>query len=190
MPGFPATLRWALGERWLWSGREQLGGGDYEVLSSDDGEDQDGPSRRRLTRGRIVVGAAAASVLAIAGGAYVAYGALSGGGAQPETVVPAAAAAYAEVDLDPAASQKVAAFRFLHRFPLSPSSSRARAASGPISWRPAFRTRRTSTSPMTSSRGSGVAQRSRSCPTSAATRRTRSPSRSATRMQRSACFPG
>ena len=100
------------------SGWEQLGGGEFEVLSSGKGgDDQDGPPPRRVTRGRIVVGAAAVSVLAVAGGAYVAYGALSGGGAQPETVVPSAAAAYAEVDLDPAASQKVAAFRFLHRFP-------------------------------------------------------------------------
>ena len=47
----------------------------------------------------------------------LAYRKLSGGGTQPEAVVPARAAAYAEVDLDPPAAQKIAAARFLRAHP-------------------------------------------------------------------------
>ncbi|HYN75535.1 MAG TPA: DUF3352 domain-containing protein, partial [Candidatus Limnocylindria bacterium] len=72
------------------------------------------PARRR--RGLLVAGAAAA-VLAVGGGAWTVGSALSGGGAQPESVVPATAAFYVELDLDPSAGQKVDAYRFLKKFP-------------------------------------------------------------------------
>ncbi len=74
------------------------------------------PAPRRW--GRIaVVGAAGIAVLALAGGGFAAYGALSGGGTQPETFVPATAVAYVELDLNPPASQKLNTVRLLHKLP-------------------------------------------------------------------------
>ena len=77
------------------------------------------PSSRlsRLSAGTVlpaVIGAAAVSV-ATAGVAVLAF--LSGGGAQPEDVVPASALAFLKVDLDPAANQKLAVYRLAERFP-------------------------------------------------------------------------
>src|SRR4051794_9382343 len=74
------------------------------------------PAPRRW--GRIaVVGAAGVAVLAVAGGGFAAYGALSGGGTQPETFVPSTAVAYVELDLNPPASQKINTVRLLHKLP-------------------------------------------------------------------------
>lgn len=63
----------------------------------------------------VVIGAVAA--LAVAGTAVALAGLLGGGGAQPEDVLPASALAFAKVDLDPAAGQKLAVFRLAQRFP-------------------------------------------------------------------------
>jgi hypothetical protein len=51
-----------------------------------------------------------------AGGAF-AYSRLNGGGDQPAAVLPGNAIAYARVDLDPSAGQRVAALRFLLKLP-------------------------------------------------------------------------
>ena len=65
-----------------------------------------------------LIGVAAGLVLALlVGGVVFAVGRLSGGGTQPEELVPASAFAFAKLDLDPAAGQKVAAMRFLRHFP-------------------------------------------------------------------------
>ncbi|GAA4720817.1 hypothetical protein GCM10025782_17920 [Pedococcus ginsenosidimutans] len=73
------------------------------------------PARRR---GRTValVGGLLGIVVLGSGGAF-AYSALSGGGAQPESVLPSTAVAFAKVDLDPSAGQKIDAVRFLRTFP-------------------------------------------------------------------------
>ncbi|MGO4342972.1 DUF3352 domain-containing protein [Pedococcus sp. 2YAF34] len=73
------------------------------------------PARRR---GRTValVGGLLGIVVLGSGGAF-AYSALSGGGAQPESVLPSTAVAFAKVDLDPSAGQKIDAVRFLRSFP-------------------------------------------------------------------------
>ena len=60
---------------------------------------------------------AGALVLALVGGVSWAVGSLSGGGAQPEDALPAGAVAFAKVDLDPSAGQKIDGFRFLRKFP-------------------------------------------------------------------------
>ena len=52
----------------------------------------------------------------VAGGGIFAYGKLNGGD-QPAAVLPGNAVAYARVDLNPSAGQKVAAMRFLLKFP-------------------------------------------------------------------------
>ena len=73
------------------------------------------PPRRR---GRTValVGGLLGIVVLGSGGAF-AYSALSGGGAQPESVLPSTVLAFAKVDLDPSAGQKIDAVRFLRTFP-------------------------------------------------------------------------
>ncbi|MEV5962484.1 DUF3352 domain-containing protein [Kribbella sp. NPDC051952] len=68
-------------------------------------------------RGKLIpLIAAFAMVLVVAGGGIFAYGKLKGGD-QPAAVLPGTAVAYARVDLNPSAGQKVAAIRFLLKFP-------------------------------------------------------------------------
>ncbi|WP_246063522.1 DUF3352 domain-containing protein [Nonomuraea longispora] len=59
--------------------------------------------------------AAALAVVLLGGGAVWAVGAI-GGGAQPHEVLPADSLAYARLDLDPAANQKVALFQLAGKF--------------------------------------------------------------------------
>ncbi|MFC0629259.1 DUF3352 domain-containing protein [Kribbella deserti] len=63
-----------------------------------------------------LIAALAVFLVAGAGGAF-AYSRISGGGEQPEAVLPGNAIAYARIDLDPGAGQKVAALRFGMKFP-------------------------------------------------------------------------
>jgi hypothetical protein len=63
------------------------------------------------------VAVGAATVIAVGGASVAAYAFLSGGGTTLDTKVPADAVAYAEVNLDPPAGQKVAALRYLKHFP-------------------------------------------------------------------------
>lgn len=58
-----------------------------------------------------------AGALAVAGSAVAVAAVLSGGGAQPEDVMPAEAFAMVKLDLDPAAGQKLAVYRLAKRFP-------------------------------------------------------------------------
>lgn len=67
---------------------------------------------------RVVVGGAALATFAIiAGGGAFAFSQLSGGGAQPHDVLPSTVQAYARLDLDPSASQKIALFKLLRKLP-------------------------------------------------------------------------
>jgi hypothetical protein len=74
------------------------------------------PPRRSRTKA-VVIGAVAVVIVLVAAGAAVAAKLLGGGGAQPETVVPADAAVFVKLDLDPSPGQKLAAFRFINKFP-------------------------------------------------------------------------
>jgi hypothetical protein len=69
---------------------------------------------RRATWPVLVIGAAATAI-AVTGTAFAVS--LSGGGAQPEDVLPGTALAFAKVDLDPGADQKLALFELAERFP-------------------------------------------------------------------------
>lgn len=64
-------------------------------------------------RGLLMAGAALGVVVVVGGGAFAATKLLASGGDQPDTVLPASAAFYASVDVNPSVGQKVAAVRFL-----------------------------------------------------------------------------
>ncbi|HVQ87544.1 MAG TPA: hypothetical protein VMT88_05105 [Actinomycetes bacterium] len=96
--------------------------GDAEILdqsgqSTPAMQDGGGPTTSGSNRRRWPVVAGAAAVLVV-GGAGIALGmALSGGGTQPEELMPADAVFYADVDFDPDAGQKVNLVRLLSKFP-------------------------------------------------------------------------
>ena len=86
-----------------------------DILPSPEPAAPSAPSRSplRLALYAVVV----LLVLALIGGVTVAVRGLSGGGAQPEDALPGGAFAFAKVDLDPSAGQKINALRFLRKFP-------------------------------------------------------------------------
>ena len=75
------------------------------------------PAARSGRRSGLIAGLVGAGALAVAGTAVAAASLLSGGGAQPEDVLPADAFAVLKIDLDPAPGQKVAVYRLAQRFP-------------------------------------------------------------------------
>ena len=75
-----------------------------------------GTEPRKSRRG-LVIGSAAAVLAVVAGAAVWATTTLSGGGRQPDEVVPKSTFAYIKVDLDPAANQKLAARSYFSKFP-------------------------------------------------------------------------
>jgi hypothetical protein len=84
---------------------------NYDVLAAGE------PEKRRKPQNWWVVGGAVVAVAALIGGITYGAASLSGGGTQPEGALPAGAIAFAKVDLDPAAGQKVDAIRFMRKFP-------------------------------------------------------------------------
>ncbi|NHA66701.1 DUF3352 domain-containing protein [Phycicoccus flavus] len=64
-----------------------------------------------------LVGGGVAAALALGGAGVWAWSALGGGGDRPAVALPASTFFYAAVDLDPAAGQKIEAFRTLNKFP-------------------------------------------------------------------------
>ncbi|TQM76590.1 uncharacterized protein DUF3352 [Thermopolyspora flexuosa] len=87
------------------------GGQGPEVLGSEPG----GAGQPRK-KGWLLAIVAAVIVALLGGGGYVAVNALSGGGAQPQDVLPGNALAYIRLDLDPAANQKIAMFNIARKF--------------------------------------------------------------------------
>jgi hypothetical protein len=86
----------------------------YEQVQVGDGWQQEPPKKKR---GKLIpVIAALAMVVVVAGGGIFAYGKLNGG-KQPDAVLPGTAIGYLRVDLNPSAGQKLAALRFLMKFP-------------------------------------------------------------------------
>jgi len=83
-----------------------------DLLSSGTAPARAGGKRALLAV--VTIGLLAAGV---AGGGAYAAARLSGGGAQPEDVLPREAFGFVKIDLDPAAGQKVAAYRFAKKFP-------------------------------------------------------------------------
>ena len=73
-------------------------------------------TRRKFTRGRII-GIGAAAFLTVVVGSALAYALLSGGGAQPESVLPGDTAVFAKIDLNPKIGQRVNLVRLVSKFP-------------------------------------------------------------------------
>ncbi|HEY5049896.1 MAG TPA: DUF3352 domain-containing protein, partial [Acidothermaceae bacterium] len=96
------------------SGGDMLASGPGDMLASGSVE------RPRRNLAAILVSLLA--VLAVIGGgvAYVGYHKLASSGAQPDQWAPASSIAYLKIDLDPAASEKIAALRFEQKFPDAP----------------------------------------------------------------------
>lgn len=72
--------------------------------------------KRGGPKGLIIALIAAVVVGLVGGGGVWAFSTLSGGGAQPAEALPAGALAYARIDLDPAANQKLALFNIARKF--------------------------------------------------------------------------
>ncbi len=74
------------------------------------------PAKRGPAR-KLIAGGAVLAVLAAGAVAAYAYTTLASSGSQPEKVLPATTVAFAKLDLDPAANQKIAAYRLSKKFP-------------------------------------------------------------------------
>ena len=74
------------------------------------------PTGRRSRRG-VVVAAVVGGVVLLGGAGYATASYLSGGGTQPEEVLPGDVLGFVKVDLDPAAGQKMALGSLLEKFP-------------------------------------------------------------------------
>jgi hypothetical protein len=75
------------------------------------------PARTAGPARKLIAGGAVLAVLAAGAVAAYAYTTLASSGIQPERVLPATTFAFAKLDLDPAAGQKIAAYRLSAKFP-------------------------------------------------------------------------
>ncbi|UBU15204.1 DUF3352 domain-containing protein [Nonomuraea gerenzanensis] len=104
-------------------GWQDQGGWQQQGQYAQGGWQQQGPDgfggQEPAKKGRkswIIAVAAALAVILLGGGAVWAVGAFGGGGTQPNDVLPANSIAYARLDLDPAANQKLALFQLAGKF--------------------------------------------------------------------------
>jgi hypothetical protein len=93
-----------------WSGTDEI----HDGLPPAPPEPAD--RARRARRGLVLAGAAAGA-LVLGGTGYAVASYLSGGGPQPEEVLPADTIAFVKLDLDPAANQKASVSSLLEKFP-------------------------------------------------------------------------
>ncbi|SEM18802.1 DUF3352 domain-containing protein [Nonomuraea pusilla] len=97
---------------------------DLQAGWQQQGPEGIGPARPagKGGKGWLVAVAAALAVVLLGGGAVWAVGAIGGGGTQPNEVLPASSIAYARLDLDPAANQKLALFQIARKFTVTKDS--------------------------------------------------------------------
>lgn len=89
--------------------------GQPEYLDPDQPQTSGQPKKRGRRTG-LVAAAAVVAVAAVGGGAY-AVGQFMSGGDEAASAVPADALAYASLDLDPSAAQKIEAVKIFRKFP-------------------------------------------------------------------------
>ncbi|TYB67172.1 DUF3352 domain-containing protein [Nonomuraea sp. PA05] len=109
---------WQQEQSWQQEQQPQQGGWQQQ------GPDGFGPPAP-VKKGRkswIIAVSAALAVILLGGGAVWAVGAFGGGGTQPNDVLPANSIAYARLDLDPAANQKLALFQLARKFTVTKDS--------------------------------------------------------------------
>ncbi|GAA2206152.1 hypothetical protein GCM10009850_016100 [Nonomuraea monospora] len=111
-----------------WQQQPQQGGWQQDQQPQQ-GWQQQGPDGfgppAPVKKGRkswIIAVSAALAVILLGGGAVWAVGAFGGGGTQPNDVLPANSIAYARLDLDPAANQKLALFQLARKFTVTKDS--------------------------------------------------------------------
>jgi hypothetical protein len=103
--------------------QEQYGGGNYSPPGGPPFQNDylgSGPTyapQPRKRRRGMWSAVAAGTVVLVAGASFAAYTLVSGGGTTLDKKVPADSVAYAEINLDPPAGQKLAALRYLKHFP-------------------------------------------------------------------------
>ena len=98
------------------SSPDVLGTDVRAVYALSGGAEPSSGSRRSAGRA-VLVAAAGLLTVGVAGAAVYAGTALGGGGTQPEDVLPSGAIGFVKVDFDPAAGQKLAAYRLAQQFP-------------------------------------------------------------------------
>ncbi|MGI5269624.1 DUF3352 domain-containing protein [Nonomuraea sp. CA-218870] len=97
-------------------GYPQQGYGQQEQLGWQGQGAAGGEPPGKSRKGLVIAIAAALAVVLFGGGAWAVGSFLGGGGTQPHDVLPAETIAYARLDLDPAANQKVALFQIAQKF--------------------------------------------------------------------------
>jgi hypothetical protein len=85
------------------------------------------PDRPRRRLPVVLSSAAAVVVVVAAGGGLFAYHELASSGAMPDTLAPKSSIAFAELDLDPSAAEKISAYQFAQKFPDLPKAANADA---------------------------------------------------------------
>ncbi|MFG6194654.1 DUF3352 domain-containing protein [Nonomuraea sp. JJY05] len=117
---------WQQGQGWQQEQQQQGWQNDQYAQSGwqQQGPDGFGPAQppKKGRKTWIVAAAAALAVILLGGGAVWAMGAIGGGGTQPNEVLPANSIAYARLDLDPAANQKLALFEIARKFTVTKDS--------------------------------------------------------------------
>nr|BFE87231.1 hypothetical protein GCM10020093_098320 [Planobispora longispora] len=86
------------------------------------GSAQPAAPRRKGGKGWVIAVVSALVVALLGGGGYYAVNLLSGGGTQPDQVLPGTAFGYARIDLDPAANQKLALYEIAKKFTVTKDS--------------------------------------------------------------------
>src|SRR5690348_274057 len=95
---------------------DDLAQGDFVAFGGDAPAQQPAPRPGR-TKKLVLGGLGAVLVAGVVAGGLTVGSFLSGGGTQPEDVLPANTVAFVKIDLDPSASQKIDALRLMGKFP-------------------------------------------------------------------------
>ncbi|MEV0379015.1 hypothetical protein [Nonomuraea sp. NPDC050643] len=127
--GQQGQQNWQQAQQGGWQQQQQQQGWQQQDQYAQGGWQQQGPEGfgpaepgKKGRKSWVIAVAAALAVVVLGGGAVWAVGAFGGGGTQPNEVLPANSVAYARIDLDPAANQKLALFQLARKFTVTKDS--------------------------------------------------------------------